>query len=727
MKLRRTSYVVAVVGALVLTAATVKPRPAEAFSGNDPVNGNPWYHVQITENAAQKRNWSEGAIDELTWHADNIDSYLYNPMFWLEGGLSRFKVAMATFDELAKLHFDDNLWSGEVNNAWRRYLSGAMAGLVWAAEHNNINAARNIVGLSLHAIQDYYAHSNWVDDKERRERTWFETARQDREQAWLYTGTYELPDHLGIAHHGKISPACTLMQLQGVETLLDIGCVALSPLSNSAICHTFHDCQDNGVVSDPELVVDVPVPGGILYLHPPGIALDSPWLAEVAVEQRGVTDIGGRELFDKAIDLATESSVSWLDTLEEEMIRMGFGEFWQQVKTNPRSTDVANAFEAYDQFPYQFLSAGPYPDAGEDTQWFLRVTLKTSDERSAGTDANIDVIAGGRRFRLDYLPEGARVLRYNDFETGDHTVYTIGPFASLPDTIRLENRAPDSHDIIDAFFSDLGDALDDVLYGVGEFLLSIIAGNADLVDTSKRIWRPQDLAMLGPQGQTFTMDVDGGGEGHYVVHGVIRKTHDFVDEGKFEISLTDLECIRESEWDRGSDSDEPFILAVLLPIPGGIETTIHGPYGEVDDGEWRQLGGVWRKTIPHNGGLALAVQVMEHDDESSGDRHRLLREFANELERSTSNTRQHLGDAIGSSLSPSWKLEHIHVYAFSRGESVHAGTVLDRRVDTWIGGNEHQTFSLDESPPVWVQDMKKLEQDFPVTFLVALLTGTSLL
>ena len=34
--------------------------------------------------------------------------------------------------------------------------------------------AHNLLGVSLHANQDFYSHSNWIDDDDLRSRTWFE-------------------------------------------------------------------------------------------------------------------------------------------------------------------------------------------------------------------------------------------------------------------------------------------------------------------------------------------------------------------------------------------------------------------------------------------------------------------------------------------------------------------------------------------------------------------------
>ena len=84
-------------------------RGAFAFSGEDLLRGNPWYHQLLTERAARACGFDQPAVDTLKWHADYIDSYAYNPLWWADGGISRLKVSLATVDELAKLEGDSRL------------------------------------------------------------------------------------------------------------------------------------------------------------------------------------------------------------------------------------------------------------------------------------------------------------------------------------------------------------------------------------------------------------------------------------------------------------------------------------------------------------------------------------------------------------------------------------------------------------------------------------------
>src|SRR4028118_2213232 len=107
-----------------MLATSAVTQSAHAFSGEDPVFGHPWYHEKLTREAAKAagftsnvtkddtdekndRREQDGAAEALAWHADYIDSYLYNPVWWGQGGLNRYKASRAVLADLEKCHFDD--------------------------------------------------------------------------------------------------------------------------------------------------------------------------------------------------------------------------------------------------------------------------------------------------------------------------------------------------------------------------------------------------------------------------------------------------------------------------------------------------------------------------------------------------------------------------------------------------------------------------------------------
>jgi hypothetical protein len=181
--------------------AVSTPHAVSAFGGEDLLNGQPWHHADITLRARAgneatgapsavpvprcRVRFSSGAATSVAWHADYVDSYLYNPLWWAEGAphSKRFKAAITIFDDLAKLHHDDTFSVDGLEDNWRRYSAGALLGLAYEAriagrsdddnDLNEIAAAHNILGLVAHATQDFYSHTNWVDDPQRQRMTWF--------------------------------------------------------------------------------------------------------------------------------------------------------------------------------------------------------------------------------------------------------------------------------------------------------------------------------------------------------------------------------------------------------------------------------------------------------------------------------------------------------------------------------------------------------------------------
>ena len=697
--------------------------PALAFSGEDPMalgsihSGGPWHHADLSRKAAEQAGFTGPAAETVAWHADYIDSYLYNPLWWAAGGIDRYKAALATYDELAKLHFDDLFSSAPITGMWDRYYGGTVAGLMWAQEHNDVSAARNILGVSLHAIQDFYSHSNWIDDPARRNKIWSELAYTEPwKRMAFFTGAYEHAEHLGVKHHGKIAPACTVLNNLGpIGALMTPGCSVFSPLNKSGICQQWRECRAG--MSIQPTPFGLRVPSSLVYLAPAGIALDSTWAAAVGVKVRGLTDLTGDQAFNLAYSLALRQSVIWLQGLEGAMRVNGGEAFWNRIKSGEDSARQGE-YETYHRFPYQFLSAGPYPPSivgtgRSDEGFYLRVRLKTSRDTHAGTDADIYLKAGGKEFLLDYLPVqdtiAKRLIAYNDFEAGDDAVYTVGPFSGLPPSITLENRAATAGGVLEALGRDVVRTVEAVVSTIGDFLLSLIGGHADLIGKNKQIWWPADLAAVPPArvapvpvGRPFTIDVNGGDEGHYRVHGMIAKTgetagNSLADWADYQVTLARLECVRESKWDRGSDSDEPFVMALLIPL--GTTDVLPfrtQPFSDVDDGESRDINFTFPKVrIPKGqGNLSLAISVMESDDETSRARDDLLNGFAGRMRGSTATLQRNFLDAMGSALAAGWKLEHMEVYAFRREHPRRYGTVFNRRVDTWIEARRSATFDL---------------------------------
>lgn len=183
------------------------------------------------------------------------------------------------------------------------------------------------------------------------------------------------------------------------------------------------------------------MPGDLLFLSPPGIALDNRWVAGEAAHQRGLGRENGGQLFDTAKDLAERQSRQWLQILALKMGELGddYKAFWKRVRTEGANRNQrTRQFEDFSQLPYQFLSAGPYPPRlTRDEEIYLRVQLFTASDSKSGTDGDIRFSSTSHpNVLLDYSAGRNPALNYDDFEAGDNDVYAVGPFRNVPPIIR---------------------------------------------------------------------------------------------------------------------------------------------------------------------------------------------------------------------------------------------------------------------------------------------------
>ena len=326
------------------------------FGGEDLLRGDPWYHAALTEEAALSCGWSADAASDLAWSARRIDDYLYNPLWWLRTGRSGRRAARAARTLLAALHFDDLGTTDHVHRTWQRCAGGTVAALLHAWSRSDVAGARLAVALSLHALQDFYSHSSWVDDPVRRTTPWSEAPPGLRLAPALTTGAYEHAPRPGTHPHGRLA----LGPPRGPEDL---------PLR-------------------PRRFGGLPVPAGLLSARPAGMALDSRWQALAAGRVRHVPGTDGTELFDAAVALARRDSVSWLRRVEQVLVSVGAADFACALRTArlPRSTRRAG-FEDPQGQAYAYAAVGAHPPQEPAGSWSLRA----------------EVVAAGRPTRVVHL------------------------------------------------------------------------------------------------------------------------------------------------------------------------------------------------------------------------------------------------------------------------------------------------------------------------------------
>lgn len=184
----------------------------QLFAGEDMMKGKPFWHEFLSDHATLEEGFSSTAAEMVAWHADGTDAYAFNPFYWFKtkNFMDRFKAAMSINPDLLKVHNDDLFTSRQVITAQYRYMTGCLIGLHWAAQidegtHDEnvdaLGAAHNILGVAFHAIQDFYSHSNWIDSKDRRDKTFLDISVKQLEKDFLYTGSTSRTEG-GIKPHG---------------------------------------------------------------------------------------------------------------------------------------------------------------------------------------------------------------------------------------------------------------------------------------------------------------------------------------------------------------------------------------------------------------------------------------------------------------------------------------------------------------------------------------------
>lgn len=701
---------------------------------NDP---DLWHHLGLTIRGsaawgASRDGQPRGSRAAIAWHADYLDSYAYNPEWWLnpvrDGGPDRLAVALSTHDELVKLHFDDLFALNQLESAMRRYLSGTVCGLLWLAQAGLPRARRvacgqNLIGASLHALQDFYSHSSWVDRPERRDLTWFDFPLHvgHRDVAFVYTGSYELEPQLGLHPHGTVEYFCALLRNLGIaQDVLDVLCAGVSPFTKSSLCDNHRRCASAQPVN---LTIEghVRLPDGIAWIDPGGMNLDSYWQSPTGRRTRGIRDLSSREVFETAYRLAARSTCQWLAMLEQICDEAEIGWLLDELRSTSSTKKFrTEPWERFDLLPYQFLTAGSYPLAGnreENETWFLRLLVETGQASSGNTNAVIEADVDSGRVALQHGPgrnAGLKeILTHNDLTAGSTAAYMVGPFTELPTELVLHNTAPSLLDVVVRTLEEVVDAIGAVLGAIAGLVKAIIGWDPECVGSANAVVPPQVLMALDPGGTPHegTLRVDGGDEGEYTLTYAVealRARPRTLPSGHagfaFRVTFETLTCVRESTSDGLSTRDEVFVVGLVVGHGSGQpgvswrSRRISGNEA-VNTGSVRQLRkhvDVW---VPLYGAITVPVAIWESDHETGGDRDEIQRAFAQGAARGAESKEPSLISEIGASIGQGWQAAAISGVAFRRGEVAEVVGLQRVALDRWLDGGESLRIPLAVSGP----------------------------
>ncbi len=203
MSVRKTAVLIGAAAALAVLSAC--SAPALAFDTG--------YHSDLTSEILSREGFRPDAIGAAV-AANYLDdgfesaktviaesSGILTPLGRAWGNL--FGPASLRDASDVYLHFDELVGTAEVGASWDRLVAGTRRAAQEAERRGDAAGLLSVLGASLHAVQDFYSHSNWSDLSAagvwRGDATWFEVPAAERQAQTIrsvnHAGTNK--DHAG--------------------------------------------------------------------------------------------------------------------------------------------------------------------------------------------------------------------------------------------------------------------------------------------------------------------------------------------------------------------------------------------------------------------------------------------------------------------------------------------------------------------------------------------------
>lgn len=178
-----------------------------------------WWHASCTQKAMTENGFSSDArlatqfSNYLTDYFSVVNDHLHikavEAAFAALGG--RVEAADTSFDHL---HFDAVFSTKDLGQNWDRLTANTKRLLVRYSTDIDKPGFReivlfNILGASLHTVQDFYSHSNWVEQHSKAGISpiplWQDVPAEKRNALDLYTGAYPAGSAPGHADHDTLN------------------------------------------------------------------------------------------------------------------------------------------------------------------------------------------------------------------------------------------------------------------------------------------------------------------------------------------------------------------------------------------------------------------------------------------------------------------------------------------------------------------------------------------
>ncbi len=174
-----------------------------------------WWHAECTRKAMVANGFSGDAR-----LATQVSNYITDFMAVLNMPNEKFEKAgfksirFRSDDSYDYLHFDAVLNNAGIEQNWRQLFNNTVAALKKYSTTSEVEEGFrqivliNILGCSLHTIQDFYSHSNWVNLHTKMQVSpipiWYDVAYEERKKLDLFTGVYKPPFN-GHASHEELN------------------------------------------------------------------------------------------------------------------------------------------------------------------------------------------------------------------------------------------------------------------------------------------------------------------------------------------------------------------------------------------------------------------------------------------------------------------------------------------------------------------------------------------
>jgi hypothetical protein len=175
-----------------------------------------WWHAECTRKAMVANGFSADA--RLATQVSNYITDFQSAILFGSGIPEKERVEVFNLKletSYKYMHFDAIFTTADIENNWQLLYGNTISTL---KKYNNNQEVKsgfrlivlfNIIGASLHTVQDYYSHSNWVNTyvllNKKTIPTWYEEDSTYRMSLQLYSGAYPDGSAKGRKNHSELN------------------------------------------------------------------------------------------------------------------------------------------------------------------------------------------------------------------------------------------------------------------------------------------------------------------------------------------------------------------------------------------------------------------------------------------------------------------------------------------------------------------------------------------